>query len=71
MNENIIAFLQKVTADEELQVKMQACNNPDEAYTIASSVQDGFTKEEFVEELTKLNEKITNNDSTTAESSKP
>jgi predicted ribosomally synthesized peptide with nif11-like leader len=47
--------LEKVAADEELQAKMQKATNPDEAYAIASAVQDGFSKEEFVEVMQALN----------------
>jgi predicted ribosomally synthesized peptide with nif11-like leader len=55
VNENIVKFLEKVANDEELQAKMQKATNPDEAYAIASSVQDGFTKEEFVAVMQELN----------------
>jgi predicted ribosomally synthesized peptide with nif11-like leader len=55
VNENIVKFLEKVANDEELQAKMQKATNPDEAYAIASGVQDGFTKEEFVEAMKELN----------------
>ena len=48
MNEKIKLFLQKVEGDEALAAKMRDIKNPDEAYALAASVQDGFTKEEFV-----------------------
>ena len=48
MNEKIKLFLQKVEGDEALAAKMRDIRNPDEAYALAASVQDGFTKEEFV-----------------------
>ena len=48
MNEKIQLFLQKVEEDEALAAKLSAIKNPDEAYAIATTVQDGFTKEEFV-----------------------
>ena len=51
MNQAVQGFLTKVLQDEELQAKMQAAENLDEAYAIASSVQSGFTKEEFVAEM--------------------
>lgn len=54
MNENLKAFLEKVSKDEALQAKFQNVHSPDEAYALASSVQEGFTKEEFVETMTKL-----------------
>ena len=56
MNENIKAFLEKVEASPELQAQFAQIRNPEEAYKLASSVQDGFTKEEFVSEMTKLYE---------------
>jgi len=48
MNEKIALFLHKVEKDETLVAKLSAIKNPDEAYALAASVQDGFTKEEFV-----------------------
>jgi len=48
MNEKIKLFLQKVEGDEALATKLRDIRNPDEAYALAASVQDGFTKEEFV-----------------------
>lgn len=53
-NENLKAFFEKFADDEELQVKMSQVTNPDEAYALASSVQSGFTKEEFVEAMKQL-----------------
>ena len=54
MNENIKAFLKKVTEDQELAGKMNACKTQDEAYAVASSVVSGFTKEEFVSTMEKI-----------------
>ena len=54
MNENIKKFLSKVEKSPELQAQFSKIRNPDEAYKLASTVQDGFTKEEFVTEMTKL-----------------
>jgi len=54
MNENIKLFLEKVEADPELKKKFAEVKSPDEAYELASSIQDGFTKEEFIEEMTKI-----------------
>ena len=42
---------------------MSAIKNPDEAYALAASVQDGFTKEEFVATM----EGIRNGDLSTAD----
>lgn len=55
MKEELKLFMKKLMSDEELQKKMQACKSPEEAYAIASSVQGGFTFEEFVEAMTKTN----------------
>ena len=48
MNGNIVKFLKQVEQDEALVAKLNAIKDPDEAYALAASVQDGFTKEEFV-----------------------
>ena len=58
MNENIITFLKKLGQDEEAQKKLSVCRDPEEAYDIAHGIQDGFTKEEFIEAMTSLNEQI-------------
>ena len=49
MNENIMKFLVKVSESEELQAKFAALATPEEAYELAKTIQDGFTKEEFLE----------------------
>ena len=54
MNENLKLFLEKVAADQELQTKFAQIKDVDEGYALASSVQDGFTKEEFVEAMTAI-----------------
>ena len=54
MNEQIKQFLQKLAGDEALAAKLQACKSPDEAYALASSVAEGFTKEEFVSVMEQL-----------------
>ena len=48
-NESLKEFFAKVTADEAVMAKLMACKDLDEAYAFASSIQDGFTKEEFEE----------------------
>ena len=58
MNENIKAFLKKLGEDKELQAKLEAIRDPEEAYKLASSVQSSFTKEEFIEAMIKLDEAI-------------
>ena len=62
MNENIKILIQKVAADESLQAKMQAFTDMDEAYEFATSIQGGFTKEEFTDIMLKLSEKLNNDD---------
>ena len=54
MNENIQKFLEKFLTDEALQAKFSALKTPDEAYELAKSIQDGFTKEEFLEAAQQL-----------------
>ena len=58
MNENLVIFLKKASEDEELATKLRAVRNPDEAYSLAASVQGGFTKEEFVQTMTQLNDQV-------------
>ena len=58
MKEEIKLFLQKVAEDEDLQKKLQGCKSPEEAYEIASAVQEGFTFEEFTETMTKLRDEM-------------
>ena len=54
MNENIKKFLEKVARDPELTAKMRAVQDPDDAYRLASSVQDGFTEEEFISAMEQI-----------------
>ena len=61
MNEKIAAALRKITEDEALLAKLQACADPDEAYAIVSSVENGFTKEEFIAALEALRASAQNN----------
>ena len=42
--------------DQELIAKFQEIRDPEEAYKLASSIQPGFTKEEFIAEMTRLND---------------
>ena len=48
MNENMKKFLEKAAQDPEFIAKMSAIQDPDEAYKMASALQDGFTREEFI-----------------------
>lgn len=61
MKEEIKLFIQKAAKDEGLQKKLQACKSPEEAYAIASSVQEGFTFEEFAETITKIHDAMGQN----------
>ena len=54
MNENIKKFLVKVEESPELQAQFAQIRDPEEAYKLATSVQDGFTKDEFITEMTKI-----------------
>ena len=54
MNENIKKFLEQFLTDEALQAKFSALKTPDEAFELAKSIQDGFTKEEFLEAVQQL-----------------
>lgn len=56
MNENIKALLEKVSGDEGLLAKFSACKSVDEAFELAKELVGGFTKEEFVEAMSALNE---------------
>ena len=54
MNENIKKLLAKVEQSPELQAKFAQIRDPEEAYKLAASIQDGFSKEEFIAEMTKI-----------------
>ena len=58
MNENITKMLEMLSKDEEAQKKLQATRDPDEAYAIVSEIHGGYTKEEFVEVMTAINEAL-------------
>ena len=49
MNENITALIKKIAESEDLQAKFAALGSPDEAFELAKTIQEGFTKEEFLE----------------------
>ncbi len=53
-NENIRKFLGKVAGDKELQAQLAKIRKPEEAYKLASSVQGGFTQEEFTTEMNRI-----------------
>ena len=48
MNENIVLLLKRAEQDEALVEKFKGISSTDEAYALASSIQGGFTKEEFI-----------------------
>ena len=54
MNENLKIFLEKVSADTALQQRFADVRDPEEAYRLASEIQGGFTKEEFIAEMTRI-----------------
>ena len=60
MNENIRKFLEKLAQTPEIAAKLSAIKDPDEAYALASSVQDGFTKEEFISSMEQLRDSADN-----------
>ena len=57
-NKNIRLFLEKLGQNPELQEKLSQIRDPEEAYKLASGVQEGFTKEEFVTEMKRLYEEL-------------
>ena len=61
MNENIKALLEKVEADQDLQAKFSQIKDVDEAYDLANSIQPGFTKEEFITEMTRIKDAMEEN----------
>ncbi|MBQ9612632.1 MAG: Nif11-like leader peptide family RiPP precursor [Lachnospiraceae bacterium] len=67
MNENIKLFLEKLDKDPEAAAKMSAIRDPEEAYAFASSMQDGFTKEEFLSAMEELKTAMKNNEELTDE----
>ena len=54
MNESIKKFLEKAEQDPAFITKMRAVQDSDEAYRLASSVQDGFTEEEFISAMEQI-----------------
>lgn len=48
MNENIQKLMKKVSENPEIAAKFSGLTDPEEAFKLASSIQDGFTKEEFM-----------------------
>lgn len=65
MNENIQALVKRVMENEELQSQFEKLETPEEAFELASKLQDGFTKEEFLEAVkgfAAFNEDITDDE---------
>ena len=48
MNENIKKLMKTVSENPEIAAKFSGVTDPEEAFKLASSIQDGFTKEEFM-----------------------
>ena len=67
MNENIKKLIQKVALDKDLQAEIKSITNPDEAYEFAITIQDGFSKEEFIEVMKKLSESTSDSEELTDE----
>ena len=62
MNKNLEALIEKLMSDKTLAEKLGACKSEDEAYAFVSTVQDGFTKEEFVEAMNAICQANNNDD---------
>ena len=56
MNENIKTLLTQIAESEELQAKFAGLDTPEKAYELAKTLQDGFTKEEFLEAVKSISE---------------
>ena len=54
MKESIKEFFKKVGKNKELAEKFSAIKDPDEAYKLASSIQSGFSKQEFIDAMLKI-----------------
>ena len=67
MNENLLQFLETLRDDAKLQEKMALCSSADEAYKLASEIQNGFTQEEFVDAMKKINKVSTDSELTAEE----
>ena len=55
MNENIQSLLDKLSEDEELLAKFEACETIDEIYELATGIVSGYRKDELMEALNSLN----------------
>lgn len=58
MNENIKLLLKKLSEDETLKEKFKDVKDPDKAYEIATSIQGGYTKEEFFATMKEIHENM-------------
>ena len=56
MNDNLKELMKRLAEDETLQAKIKAAPGPDEAYSLACSIQDGYTKEEFLDLMKELSD---------------
>lgn len=51
-------MLELLSQDEEAMKKLSAIRDPEEAYALVTSIHGGYTKEEFVETMTAINDSI-------------
>ena len=58
MNEGIKKVFETLNNDKVLAKKMSECTSPQEAYELAGTVADGFTLEEFKDEMKKVYEAV-------------
>jgi len=58
MNENLKILFNKLEKDEAAIAKLQAVKDPDEAYALVSAIQDGYTKEEFLNALKQMQDSM-------------
>ncbi len=56
MNENLVKLLQMIAGSDEMQAQFGNLATLDEAYELASKLQQGFTKGEFLDAIKVLNE---------------
>ena len=62
MTKDLETLIEKLMMDKALAEQLGACKSEDEAYAFACTVQDGFTKEEFVEAMNAICQANNNGD---------
>lgn len=70
LNKNVLKMMELAASDEALIKKFSAIHDPDEAYALAISIQDGYTKEEFVETMAAIHDSLLDQDLTSDDLSK-